>query len=164
MWLRKGNFKKKAKSLLIAVQNNAIRTSQVKAWIDNIQQNSRCRLCDDRDETINHIISECSKLSQKEYKAWHDWVGRLMHWEQCKELKFDYTNKWYMHNQSSFLENVMHKLLWNFEIQTDHEILARRPDLIIIKKKKKEKKRIIIIKEERELVWFWTLLSWRTSE
>ena len=27
------------------------------------QQNSRCRLCGDRDETINHIISECSKLA-----------------------------------------------------------------------------------------------------
>ena len=31
-----------------------------------------CRLCDDRDETINHIISECSKLALKEYKARHD--------------------------------------------------------------------------------------------
>ena len=36
------------------------------------QQNSKCRLCNDRDETINHIISECSKLAQKEYKARHD--------------------------------------------------------------------------------------------
>ena len=35
-----------------------------------------CRLCGDRDETINHIISECSKLAQKEYKARHDWVAR----------------------------------------------------------------------------------------
>ena len=34
-------------------------------------------------------------------------------------------------------------LLWDFSIQTDHLIPARRPDLIIInKKKKKEKKRI----------------------
>ena len=34
---------------------------------------SECRLCGDRDETINHIISECSKLAQKEYKTRHDW-------------------------------------------------------------------------------------------
>ena len=32
------------------------------------QQNSKYRLCSDRDKTINHIISECSKLSQ-EYKT-----------------------------------------------------------------------------------------------
>ena len=31
----------------------------------------------------------------------------------------------------------MHKLLWDFKIQTDHLISARRPDIIINKKKKK---------------------------
>ena len=30
---------------------------------------------------------------------------------------------------------------WNFEIQTDHQILAKRPDLMIINKKKKKKKK-----------------------
>ena len=41
-----------------------------------------------------------------------------------------------MHNPASVLENDMHKLLWDFEIQTDHLISARRQDLIIIKNKK----------------------------
>ena len=42
-----------------------------------------------------------------------------------------------MHNPESVLENEMHKLHWDFEIQTDHIISARRPDLIIINKKKR---------------------------
>ena len=90
----------------------------------------------DRDETINHIISECSKLAQKEYKIRHDWV-------MCKKLKFDHANKWYKHNPASIFENGTHKLLWDFDIKTDHLISARRPDLIIInnQKKKKRKKR-----------------------
>ena len=79
-WLRKGNFKREIESLLMAAQNSAIRTNHIKARIDKMQQNSKCRLCGDRDETINHIISECSKLTQKEYKARHDWVGELIHW------------------------------------------------------------------------------------
>ena len=33
--------------------------------------------------------------------------------------------------------NDTHKLLWEFNIQTDHLIPARRPDLIIINKKKR---------------------------
>ena len=45
-----------------------------------------------------------------------------------------------MHNPASVLENDTHKLLWDFDIQTDHLISARRPDLIIINKKKKKKK------------------------
>ena len=82
----------------MAAQNSAIRTNHTKARIDKTQQNSKCRLCGDRDETINHIIGECNKLAQKEYKATHN---------------------------------------WNFDIQTDHLIFARRPNLIIINKRKK---------------------------
>ena len=47
---------------------------------------------------------------------------------------------WYMHNPVAVLENDSHKILWDFNIQTDHLIPARRPDLIIINKKKKKKK------------------------
>ena len=56
-----------------------------------------------------------------------------------------------MLNLESVLENEIHKLLRDFEIKTDHQILARRPDLIIINKK-------------RELGKLWALLSQRTIE
>ena len=136
-WLRKGNLKRETESLQIAAYDNAIRTNHIKARIGKMQQNSKCRLCGDRDETTIHIISECSKLAQKEYKTRHDCVGKVIHWEMCKKFKFDHNNKWYMHNPAPVLENNTHKLLWNFNIQTDHQIPARRPDLIIINKKKR---------------------------
>ena len=56
-------------------------------------QNSWCRLCDDRDETVNQIISKCRTLVQKEYKTKHDWVGKVIHQELCKRLKFISTNQ-----------------------------------------------------------------------
>ena len=40
-----------------------------------------------------------------------------------------------MHNPAPVRENDLHKLLWDFNIQTDHLIPARRPDLIIINKR-----------------------------
>ena len=46
-----------------------------------------------------------------------------------------------MNNQESGLENKTPKFLWDFEIQTDRIISARKPDLVIINKKKKKKKR-----------------------
>ena len=58
-----------------------------------------------QDETIIHIISKCSKLAQKEYKTRHNRVGQVIHWEMCKEFKFDHMNKWYMHNPAPVLEN-----------------------------------------------------------
>ena len=135
-WLRKGNFKRETETLRIAAQDSALRTNHIKARIDKTQQNSKCRLCGDRDETINHI-SECSKLAQREYKARHDWVGKVIYWEMCKKFKFDHTDKWYMYNPAPVQENVTNKFLWDFNIQTDHLITARRPDLIIINNKKK---------------------------
>ena len=42
-----------------------------------------------------------------------------------------------MDNPAPVIENDLHKLLWDFNIQTDHLILARRPALIIINKRKR---------------------------
>ena len=42
-WLRNRNFKRETECLLIAAQNNAIRTNYVKAKIDAFQKNSKDR-------------------------------------------------------------------------------------------------------------------------
>ena len=74
------------------------------------------------------IISECSKLAQKEYKDRYDWVGKVINWEMCNKFKFDHANKRYMHNPEPVQENDTHKLLWDFDIQTDHLISAQKPE------------------------------------
>ena len=75
-WPRKENLKRETESHLIAAHNNAIRTNNIKAIIDKTQQNSKYRLCGDRDETINYRISECRKLARKEYKTRYEWVAK----------------------------------------------------------------------------------------
>ena len=95
-----------------------------KEKLKNMQQNNKCRLYGDR--WNNHIIS---KLAQKEYK--------VIYRELCKWLKLDHTDRWYMHNPESVLEYEMHKIFWYFEMQTDHQIPTRKPDIILINKKKK---------------------------
>ena len=109
------------------------------------QQNSKCRLCGDRDETINHIIRKCSKLAQKGYKARHDCVGKMIHREMYKKFKFDDANEWYMNNPPPILENDTHKLQLDFDIHTDRLISARRPDLMIINNNNKKKKTCKIV-------------------
>ena len=56
--------------------------------------------------------------------------------ELCKRGKFDNTTKWYKHKPESVLENEAHIIPWDFEIQSDHLILARRPDLELNNRKK----------------------------
>ena len=60
--LRNGNLKRETASPLITVKKQRQITDHIKARIDKMQQNCKCRLCGDRDETINRLISECSKL------------------------------------------------------------------------------------------------------
>ena len=74
---KKGNLKRETESFLMAAQNNDMRIDNANAKIGKRQQNSTCMLCSDRDQTINPIISECSKPAQKEYKTRHDLIGRL---------------------------------------------------------------------------------------
>ena len=72
IWLRREKLKIETESLLIAKQNNTIRKNQVKAKIDNMQKNSKCRLSSDKDENVYLIISKWSQLALKEYKRLHD--------------------------------------------------------------------------------------------
>ena len=83
---------------------------------------------------MNHLISECSKMAQREYKRRHDWVGRRVHWDVCKKYGIEVNDKWYQHEPCSVIENDRCKILWDFTVQTDHIIQARRPDMIVIDK------------------------------
>ena len=70
------------------------------------------------------------------YNDNNDNVDKVILWELYKKCKFDHANKWYMHNQESVMRNKTQKILWDFEIQTDNLIPARRPYLVIVNKRK----------------------------
>ena len=121
---------------------NAPTPQSIRKWIGTVKSEEESRSFRGRSEyweeswwlegTCCHLdTSESLSENPARSKARHDWVGKVIHWEMCRKFQFDPTNKWYMHNP--------HKLLWNFNIQTDHLIPARRPDLIIINKKKENR-------------------------
>ena len=65
-------------------------------------------------------------------------MGKVIHWELYKKLKFDHIDKEYMYKLKSLLEIEAHKILCDFDIQTVHRIsVRRRPDLVLINKKKR---------------------------
>ena len=118
--------------------------------INNTQNNSKCRLCGDRGETVNHIVSENSKLAQKKCKCKNYWIGNVNHLELWKRQKLDNSAKWYMHKPESVLQNEMHKNLKNFLMQSNHLIQARKPELVLLTRRKE-----LIL--ERILRFQWTI-------
>ena len=66
LWLQEESLKRETETLIMAVQEQAVRTNLVKAKIDKTQEDSMCRMCSKADESINHLLRECSKMAQKE--------------------------------------------------------------------------------------------------
>ena len=95
LWLKKGSVKRETESLIMATQEQALARNLMKARIYQTQEDSKCRMCRKVDESINHIVSECPKLAQKDYKRRHGWVGKKIHLEVCKEEGFIVNEKWY---------------------------------------------------------------------
>ena len=136
-WLQSGDLKRETVSLIVAAQNQSIRTNLAIAKIGKSQRDSLCRVCRKVDESIDHIVSGCSKLAQKENKRRHDDLGKIIHWKLARKCNFEAGDKWYEHEPESILEIEGYKILWDFSIQTDHFIEARRTDLVIVDKKER---------------------------
>ena len=135
--LQTGDLKRETESLIVAAQNQSIRTNLVKARTDKSQGDSLCRICRKVYESIDHIVSGCSNLALKEHKRRHDNLGKIVHWKLARKCNFQAGDKWYEHEPESVLENEDYKILWDFNIQTDHVIEARRPDLVVVDKKER---------------------------
>ena len=93
---------------------------------------------------MSHLVSECSKLAQREYKRRHDNVARYVHWQLCLKGGFERAAKWYEQKPEGVVENDNFKILWDFTIQCDRMVEARRPDIVFVDKKEKEVKIIDI--------------------
>ena len=133
-WLQNGDLKRGTESLIVAAQNQSIRANLVKAKIDKSKGDSLCRVCRKVDESIDHIVSGCSKLAQKEDKRRRDNLGKIVYWKLARKCNFEAGEKWYEHEPENVLENEDYKILWYFSIQTDHVIEAWRADLVVVEK------------------------------
>ena len=141
-WTRKSDLKIGTEALIFAAQEQALRTNYVKLNIDKSVDSPLRRLCGEKVETINHIISECNKLAQTEYKRRHDNIARLVHWKLCCKYGIDRSEKWYEHQPERVVENESFKILWDMSIQCDHIIATRKPDIVVVEK---ENNKVIIV-------------------
>ena len=120
--------------LVCAAQEQALSTNAVKAHIYKTPRSARCLLCGSFDETINHLVSRCTFLAQKEYKSRHDRVASHVHWMLAKQAGFPVQDLWWKHCPPRVCENNVCKLLWDFSIVTDTSLQHSRPDITMVLK------------------------------
>ena len=132
-WSRQknGELKKETEGFLIAAQDQALRTNAIKAKIDKVPEDSKCRLCKEKNETTDHLISSCSKIAQTDYKERHNKVVLMLHWNLCKKYHLPASKNWWEHNVEKVLQNEEINILWDFKIQTDKHLAHNIPDLTV---------------------------------
>ena len=133
-WLRNGFLKKETEGLILAAQEQALRTNSIKYSIDKTSETPLCRLCGETTETVRHIVSGCKKLVQREYRKRHDKVALRVHWEMCRKYGIECTNKWYDHQPLSTAENGEVRITWDMTIFTDKVLKHNRPDTTLMHK------------------------------
>jgi len=134
LWLSKGDLKAETESEIVAAQDQAIKTKYYATKILNTETDSKCRLCQQFDETIDHIISACSILAKEQYIKRHDRVCAQLHFNICKETGVQLDKKhWYEHVPKSVEtgQGGTVTILWNQQVQTDKTIPNNKPDIII---------------------------------
>jgi hypothetical protein len=85
LWLLKGDLKAETKSEIVAAQDQALQTKYYARKLLNIETDGKCRLCQQFDETIEHIISAFPILAKEKYVKRHDRVCAQLHFNICKE-------------------------------------------------------------------------------
>ena len=55
----------------------------------------------------------------------------------CEKYHLEKKDKWYKHALDSVSENDEVKLLWDVNIECDHVIEGRRPDIVVVNKQEK---------------------------
>ena len=157
-WLTKAGLKKGTESLIIAAQDQALATNLLKARVFRVNNHSPlCRMCLKADESVAHILCQCSKLAGQDYLERHNRLASLIHWSLCRVHGIPCADKSYNHQVDKVLEHTPTnaslerqdpdedttnsdssrgynkiKLLWDFTIQCDRFIEHRRPDIVLV--------------------------------
>jgi len=82
----------------------------------NTETDSKCILCQQFDETTDHIISACPILAKEQYTKRHDRVCAQLHFNMCRETAVQLDRKlWWEHVPKSVETSQGGKVtvLWN---------------------------------------------------
>lgn len=90
----------------------------------------KCRLCGEKDETVQHITSGCSILAHNLYIHRHNNIVKYIYWVLMQKHNFNINREWWKNELKNIIENSEAKILWETTIQTDTIIPHNRPDIV----------------------------------
>ena len=109
-WLSSSSLRGETEGFILSAQETRI----LKNGAD-----PNCRLCTEKEEIVDHIISACPTIVNNEYMERHDRVAKFIHWTLCKNINLTHTEKWYEHTPQPVIESTEVIIYWtSLSIQT----------------------------------------------
>jgi hypothetical protein len=78
-------------------QDQALGTNYFKRKVLKVKTESKCPLCTEYEETIDHLTTGCPILAKNEYIIRHNKVCTHLHYSVCKEFGIEVPDSWYSH-------------------------------------------------------------------
>ena len=101
----------------MTAQDQTLATKAYRVTILKQQGSKNCRMSNEKNETVMHILSECLNLVRAEDKKRCDNVVIMVQWELCSKYDFESAKHWYELRAYGLMESQDIKILWNFNIK-----------------------------------------------
>jgi hypothetical protein len=100
LWQSRGELKGETESEIKAAEDQALRKKYHATKILQTETESKCGLCKQFDETVEHIMSACPILAKEQCIKRHDRGSVELHFNICKEIGVKLNNEhWYDYAQ-----------------------------------------------------------------
>lgn len=138
-YLTNGYLFPQTEGTFLAIQDQVVPTrTYVKHIMKQQIDTTKCRLCNNAEETVQHLSSGCSAIAGTRYLGRHNDMGKVVHQMLC--LKHQLIRHFTPHHKyvpETIIENEDTKIYWDLTITTDIGVEHNRPDMVVWHKKLK---------------------------
>ena len=129
-WLKSSNLPAATEGLVVAAQDQALRTCYYEHNILHQDVSPTCLLCSVGLETVDHIVTGYSALSPMNYIDRHNQVASIIHRDILR-----FQSIWYRHYPDRLVAMDDITVMWDTAIPTAGESGANLPDICFRNKK-----------------------------
>jgi hypothetical protein len=114
--------KEETERTIVTAHDPAVGNNSFKNKILKEKSDSKCRLCKEHKEIIDHLASRCPILAKNEYLKRHGRVGAYFHYSPRDGLGKETTAKRYKHRAKPECGHEYVTVLWNEGLHTHKKL------------------------------------------
>eukprot|EP00957_Ditylum_brightwellii_P093279 7103558-Ditylum_brightwellii.AAC.1 len=131
-WLTRRYLRGKTEVTLYAAMEQMLVMDSKRQKIFKQDCSLLCCLCQQKDETIRHIVSRCSKLMGTTYTKQHNEVAHYTHWNLLQKQSLLVPPQWYKHSPTPSVIGSKTIITWDLKMVVDKALECNQPNIAIL--------------------------------